>query len=202
MTVCLPFNTTRFVPTGDPMSSTPLPGDPLLADALPSGASTGVAAPLPTTGTLDLAAALSGGAGNDTLNGTANADQLFGLAGNDTLNGRGGNDALFGGDGNDVLTGGTGDDQVFGEAGDDRLVWNAGDGNDIIEGGDGVDRLEINGNGSDETVQILANGTRVFVGVTSAGVTSTLDVAGVENIVVTGSGGNDTLTASNGLATL
>ena len=149
-----------------------------------------------------LAAGLTATAGDDTLNGTANADQLAGLGGNDTLNGRGGNDVLFGGDGNDVLTGGTGDDQVFGEAGDDRIVWNEGDGNDVIDGGDGIDRLEIKGNGTDETVQIVNNGARVFVSVASGGVTSTLDVANVENIVVTGSTGNDTISAGNGLATL
>ncbi|HSB99255.1 MAG TPA: calcium-binding protein, partial [Burkholderiaceae bacterium] len=184
------------------MSSTPLPsGDTLLADAIASGASE----PMPDTGTLDLAAAagaIVGTAGKDTLNGSADADQIFGLAGNDTLNGLGGNDTLSGGDGNDVLTGGTGDDQLFGDAGDDRVIWSEGDGNDIVEGGDGTDRVQINGNGSAETIQILANGARVFVAATSGAVTSTLDIGTVENLVVSAGDGDDTIVASNGLSTL
>ena len=100
------------------------------------------------------------------------------------------------------MTGGIGDDQLFGEAGDDRFVWNTGDGNDIVEGGSGIDRLEINGDGNAETTQILNNGTRVFVSTTTNGVTSTLDIADVENLVVHAGGGDDTLMAGNGIATL
>ena len=184
------------------MSSTPLPsGDTLLADAIASGASestpgTGALGPAAATGTI------VGTAGKETLNGSADADQIFGLAGNDTLNGLGGNDTLSGGDGNDVLTGGTGDDQLFGDAGDDRVMWNEGDGNDIVEGGDGIDRVQINGDGSAETIQILANGARVFVAATSGAVTSTLDIGTVENLVVSAGDGDDTIVASNGLSTL
>jgi Ca2+-binding RTX toxin-like protein len=186
------------------MSSIPLTNpEALLADVMASSATTGAVAPLPAM--LDVAAAAAnivGTAGNDTLNGSANADQIFGLGGNDTLNGRAGNDILFGGEGNDVLTGGIGDDQLFGEAGDDRFIWNTGDGNDIVEGGGGIDRLEINGDGNAENTQILNNGTRVFVSTTTNGVTSTLDIADVENLVVRAGGGDDTLVAGNGIATL
>ncbi|HVO07867.1 MAG TPA: hypothetical protein VMT83_13840, partial [Burkholderiaceae bacterium] len=184
------------------MNSTPLPsGDTLLADAIASGASEST----PGTGALGPAAAadtIVGTAGKDTLNGSADADQIFGLAGNDTLNGLGGNDTLSGGDGNDVLTGGTGDDQLFGDAGDDRVIWNEGDGSDIVEGGDGIDRVQINGDGSAETIQILANGARVFVAATSGAVTSTLDIGTVENLAVSAGDGDDTIVASNGLSTL
>ena len=61
----------------------------------------------------DLAATLSGGAGNDTL---------YGGAGNDLLNGNGGNDRLYGNGGNDRLNGGDGNDYIDGGAGIDRLT--------------------------------------------------------------------------------
>jgi Ca2+-binding RTX toxin-like protein len=147
------------------------------------------------------AAQLFGGAGNDTLTGGSGDDQLFGGAGNDTLLGKGGNDLLFGGAGNDTLIGGTGDDQVFGEAGNDRMIWNPGDGSDLFEGGDGTDTAEVNGGNASETFTITANGTRVrFDRVSPAPFFS--DIATTENLVVNASGGDDVITAGNGLASL
>jgi len=147
------------------------------------------------------AAQLFGGAGNDTLTGGSGDDQLFGGAGNDTLLGKGGNDLLFGGAGNDTLIGGTGDDQVFGEAGNDRMIWNPGDGSDLFEGGDGNDTAEVNGGNASETFTITANGTRVrFDRVSPA--PFFLDIGTTENLVVNANGGDDTITAGNGLAGL
>src|SRR5215472_13387043 len=147
------------------------------------------------------AAQLFGGAGNDTLTGGSGADQLFGGAGNDILNGKGGNDLLFGGAGNDTLIGGAGDDQVFGEAGNDRMIWNPGDGSDLFEGGDGNDTAEVNGGNGAETFTITANGSRVrFDRVTPA--PFVLDIGTTENLVVNANGGDDTITAGNGLAGL
>lgn len=147
------------------------------------------------------AAQLFGGAGNDTLTGGSGADQLFGGAGNDTLLGKGGNDLLFGGAGNDTLIGGTGDDQVFGEAGNDRMIWNPGDGSDLFEGGDGTDTAEVNGGNASETFTITANGARVrFDRVSPA--PFVLDIGTTENLVVNANGGDDTITAGNGLAGL
>ena len=147
------------------------------------------------------AAQLFGGAGNDTLTGGSGAEQLFGGAGNDTLLGKGGNDLLFGGAGNDTLIGGTGDDQVFGEAGNDRMIWNPGDGSDLFEGGDGNDTAEVNGGNGAETFTITANGSRVrFDRVTPA--PFFLDIGTTENLVVNANGGDDTITAGNGLAGL
>jgi len=144
---------------------------------------------------------LFGGAGNDTLTGGSGADQLFGQAGNDTLLGKGGADLLFGGDGNDVLIGGTGNDQVFGQGGNDRMIWNPGEGTDLNEGGNGIDTVEVNcGNGA-ETFTVTPNGTRVrFDRVTPA--PFSLDIGTTENLVVNMNGGDDTFTASNGLAGL
>ena len=147
------------------------------------------------------AAQLFGGAGNDVLTGGSGADQLFGGAGNDTLFGKGGNDLLFGGAGNDVLTGGDGDDQVFGEAGNDRMIWNPGDDSDLFEGGDGTDTAEVNGGNGGETFTITANGTRVrFDRVNPA--PFFLDIDTTENLVVNANGGDDVITAGNGLADL
>jgi len=147
------------------------------------------------------AADLFGGDGNDTLTGGSGNDQLFGQAGNDTLLGKGGNDLLFGGDGNDVLIGGAGNDQVFGEAGNDQMIWNPGDGTDLNEGGDGTDTAVVNGGNGDEIFTVTANGTRVRLDRTNPAPFS-LDIGTTENLVVNGNGGNDTITAGNGLAPL
>src|SRR5262245_36740596 len=147
------------------------------------------------------AANLFGGDGNDTLTGGSGSDLLFGQSGNDTLLGKGGNDQLFGGDGNDTLTGGDGDDQVFGAAGNDRMIWNPGDDSDLMEGGDGTDTAEVNGGNGAETFTITANGSRVrFDRVTPA--PFTIDIGTTEELVVNANGGDDVITAGNGLANL
>jgi Ca2+-binding RTX toxin-like protein len=147
------------------------------------------------------AAQLFGGAGNDTLTGGSGADQLFGQQGNDTLLGKGGNDLLFGGDGNDVLTGGDGDDQVFGEGGNDRMIWNPGDDTDLFEGGAGTDTTEVNGGNGTETFSITANGTRVRIDRLDPAPFS-IDIGTMENLVLNANGGDDVITAGNGLASL
>jgi Ca2+-binding RTX toxin-like protein len=147
------------------------------------------------------AALLFGGAGNDVMTGGSGNDQLFGQAGNDALLGKGGNDLLFGGDGNDALTGGDGDDQVFGQAGNDRMIWNPGDDTDLNEGGDGTDTVEVNSGNGSEQFTATANGTRVrFDRVNPA--PFSIDIGTSENLVLNANGGDDTFTASNGLANL
>ena len=147
------------------------------------------------------AALLFGGSGNDTLTGGSGNDQLFGGSGNDTLLGKGGNDFLFGGDGNDTLTGGAGDDQVFGQGGNDRMIWNPGDGTDLFEGGDGNDTAEVNGGNGAEAVHDHRQRKRVRFDRISPAPFS-LDIGTTENLVVNANGGDDTITAGNGLAGL
>jgi Ca2+-binding RTX toxin-like protein len=147
------------------------------------------------------AALMFGGDGNDTITGGSGNDMLFGQAGNDTLLGKGGNDLLFGGAGNDTLIGGAGDDQMFGEAGNDRMIWNPGDGTDLMEGGDGNDTAEVNGGNGAENFTITANGTRVRFDRISPAPFS-LDIGTTENLVVNANGGDDVITAGNGLANL
>ena len=146
-------------------------------------------------------AVLFGGAGNDTITGGSGADHLFGEAGNDTLLGKGGADLLFGGAGDDTLTGGRGDDQVFGQAGNDRMIWDPGDGSALNEGGAGSDTVEVNGGNVGETFTVAANGARVrFDRVNPA--PFFLDIGTTENLVVNANGGDDVITAGNGLAPL
>jgi Ca2+-binding RTX toxin-like protein len=147
------------------------------------------------------AANLFGGNGNDVLTGGSGNDQLFGGDGNDILLGKGGDDVLFGGAGDDVLTGGTGADQMFGEAGNDRMIWNPGDGSDLMEGGDGTDTAEVNGGNGAETFTITANGSRVRFDRVSPAPFS-LDIGTTENLVLNANGGDDVITAGNGLAAL
>src|SRR5215217_7329334 len=147
------------------------------------------------------AAQLFGGDGNDVLTGGSGDDQLFGQAGNDTLLGKGGNDLLFGGSGNDTLTGGDGDDQVFGQGGNDRMIWNPGDDSDLLEGGDGIDTAEVNGGNGSEVFTITADGSRVrFDRVDPA--PFNLDIGTTETLVINANGGDDVITAGNGLSTL
>ena len=144
---------------------------------------------------------LFGGAGNDTLIGGSGNDQLFGGAGNDILEGKGGDDLLFGGDGNDTLIGGTGNDQMFGGAGNDLMIWNPGEGTDLMEGGDGIDTAEVNGGNGAEIFTITPNGTRVRFDRVSPAPFS-LDIGTTENLVLHAGGGDDVITAGNGLAGL
>lgn len=96
-----------------------------------------------------------GGAGNDTLYGGRLDDWLLGGEGNDRLD-AGAHDGGLGGDGN-YLSGGAGDDLLFGREGSDWLeggegidVIRAGDGGDILSGGAG-EGDELFGGGGDDT---------------------------------------------------
>src|SRR5215475_3367250 len=138
-----------------------------------------------------------GQAGNDKIvldesNGALPAAQLFGGNGNDTLTGGSGNDMLIGGDGND---------QMFGEAGNDLMIWNPGDDSDLMEGGDGNDTAQVNGGNGAETFTLTPNGSRVRFDRTTPA-PFTLDIGTTENLVVNANGGDDIITAGNGLANL
>jgi Ca2+-binding RTX toxin-like protein len=141
---------------------------------------------------------LFGGTGNDVLTGGAGDDLLYGQAGDDTLFGRGGSDVLFGGAGSDVLTGGTGNDAAYGETGNDTMIWNPGEGSDLNEGGRGYDTVVNNGGNVAETYTITASGDRVRLDRLTPGPFS-LDIGTTENLVLNGNGGDDIITASDGL---
>src|SRR6185295_14128077 len=71
----------------------------------------------------------------------------------------------------------------------------------LMEGGDGTDTAEVNGGNGAENFTITANGSRVrFDRVTPA--PFFLDIGTTENLVVNANGGDDVITAGNGLANL
>ncbi|MGW1422995.1 beta strand repeat-containing protein [Bradyrhizobium manausense] len=142
-----------------------------------------------------------GGDGNDRITGGSGNDLLLGQAGDDVIKGGGGNDLLFGGAGNDILDGGSGNNQLFGEAGNDLMIWNPGGGSNVVEGGDGNDTAQINGSNASEMFTITANGTRVRFDETGPAPFS-LDIGTTENLVLHAGGGDDVITAGNGLGSL
>ncbi len=90
---------------------------------------------------------------------------------------------------------------MFGQAGNDRMIWNPDDGTDLNEDGAGIDTVEVNGGNGAETFTVTPNGTRVrFDRVDPA--PFSIDIGTSENLVVNMNGGDDTFTASNGLASL
>jgi Ca2+-binding RTX toxin-like protein len=115
---------------------------------------------------------------------------IDGGPGADTLVGGSGEEVLIGGNGPDVVDGNLGEDFALLGAAGDRFVWDPGDGSDVVEGQDGADRLDFNGNGAFESVDVAANGGRVrfFRDVGSV----TMDLDGVERIAWRALGGADT----------
>ncbi|MDO9418471.1 T1SS-143 repeat domain-containing protein [Pararhizobium sp.] len=116
---------------------------------------------------------------NDVLRGTAGANTLLGNAGNDTIEGRGGDDTLSGG------------------TGDDTFIYTVGDGADTIDGGGDIDMLEVFGTNSANTFSITNATGDALLELGADGTTSS--ATNVEEIVISGGAGNDTLTISGNL---
>jgi Ca2+-binding RTX toxin-like protein len=147
---------------------------------------------------------VNGGGGNDAITVVARTTELAssglnGDAGDDVLTGPDSNDTLTGGDGNDRLVAGKGDDTMEGGAGNDTLVWNQGDGSDRADGQAGNDGSEVNGAptlGDAFTIDPLP-GSTVRLRRTNLG-PFTFDAA-TERFEVNGLGGDDSVTANNGV---
>ena len=131
---------------------------------------------------------LIGGAQGDHLYGKGGQDTLYGNGGNDTLDGGSGGDTLYGGEGNDWLYGGHHDDHLFGEGGNDTL--DGGSGGDELDGGSDIDTLQEDVSG----IAVLDDSTLEVT--TPAGNTETNELAGFEDVILTGSAGDDTIDAS------
>ena len=135
-----------------------------------------------------------GGAGADTIDGSDAADILKGGADNDTITP----------DDNPLGT----RDVANGDAGNDLIIWNGGDDDDINDGGDGVDTSRVNGSpvaGETFTVKPGANGHVIF---DRAAPTPNppglfnIDMSTTEVLDLKMNGGDDSVTADNGIAPL
>jgi Ca2+-binding RTX toxin-like protein len=95
--------------------------------------------------TIDVAATIDAGGGDDVVHASNLGDNVFGGDGNDTVYGGRLDDWLLGGAGNDTLDAGAVDPNALG--GDGNYL-NGGDGNDILRGREGSDWLD-GGDGTD-----------------------------------------------------
>jgi Ca2+-binding RTX toxin-like protein len=156
------------------------------------------------------------GGGDDSM--TA-GDGLLALGFALDLDGGDGNDTLDGGDGADLMTGGEGTDRLIGDnnppntrdlaagqGGDDTMVWNPGDGDDTNEGGDGIDTVEVNGGGGGEVFEVKPSATPGRVQFDRTGPTPpgpfNIDIATSERLDFNAGGGDDSITAGDGLLAL
>jgi Ca2+-binding RTX toxin-like protein len=159
---------------------------------------------VPADGTFTVV--VNGGEGNDALTVLAKTTEISSA----TLNGEGGDDVLTGADTNDALNGGAGNDRLIGAKGtdlmsggdgNDTLVWNNGDGSDRMNGEAGNDEVEVNGSPNLGDMFTLAPEPGGVKFQRTNLVPFTLDTAS-ERFQVNGLGGNDSLTAADGVGAL
>ncbi len=143
---------------------------------------------------------LTTGAGNDSVDAStlANTGPLLTIdtgAGNDTVIGGAGDDIIDSGAGNDNVRGGRGADVALLGNGNDVFTWLPGEGSDVVEGGAGTDTLDFDGSAAGENFTISANGARstLFRDVGNI----TMDMDGVERIVVDAVGGADNVVVND-----
>ena len=110
---------------------------------------------------VEIAATIDAGGGDDVVHAGDLGNNVFGNAGNDRIWGGRLDDWLLGGEGNDELhagsaAGGAGGSGNFLDGGMGDDVVHGGEGSDWLEGGDGIDQLD--GGGGDD---ILAGGAEV-----------------------------------------
>jgi Ca2+-binding RTX toxin-like protein len=114
----------------------------------------------------------------------------------DTIEGSAGADTLRGDSDSDTLTGGPGADVIEGGTSGDTIVWRDGDGTDTINAGAGTssDTLSIGSRGEGATMEVatVAGALRVTVGIATT--TFDLAAAGLEEITLNGTTGEDVFT--------
>lgn len=139
--------------------------------------------------------AVTGSAGDDTLNAALSgaAQTLTGGDGADIIAGGSADDSLDGGSGADTIDGGAGNDTILAGTENDSVTGGAGD--DSIEGGDGGDTLS--GGGDNDTI-LGGIGADSIDG--DAGDDSLLGDAGADTI--NGGSGSDTVDGGTGADTI
>lgn len=136
-----------------------------------------------------------GADGNDTINGQAGNDFLLGGAGDDSMTGGAGQDTLDGQAGNDTLDGQGGSDTVFGGEGDDTFIFTpGGSGFETIDGGEGLNTALANGTIGADAITVGSIGNLLTV---TAGVSTLIVNGNLQNVVVDGRGGDDTITVTD-----
>ena len=145
--------------------------------------------------------------GNDTLtftppNGTLSAGTTTTFTGieNGHLNGSAGNDTLTTGDGSDYLDGGLGNDTLnAGSGGDGLLGGDPGVGGaaaNTLNGGDGPDTIVFSGSDGNDDLNAGSPDGALTAGVVNDTYTS------IQNFIINGLGGNDTITTGLGADTV
>ncbi len=137
--------------------------------------------------------ALTGGLGNDTLSGGLGNDTLYGGDGDDKFFGGSGIDTLYGGAGNDTLDGGSNRDIMYGGLGNDTYIVNST--KDVVDesGGDGMDTVKA-------SVSYM-----IGAGIENLVLTGTGNIDGFGNEldnIITGNSGNNTLSGGKGADTM
>ena len=82
------------------------------------------------------------------------------------------------------------------------MIWNPGDGSDLFEGGDGNDTAQVNGGNGAEDLHHHGQRHRACASTASSPAPFSLDIGTTENLVLNANGGDDVITAGNGLASL
>jgi Ca2+-binding RTX toxin-like protein len=127
------------------------------------------------------------------------AETIYGSSGNDSLSGFGGNDTLVGNGGNDVLNGGTGVDTMSGGLGDD--IYFVDDTRDVVKesASQGTDTVlsSVGYTLPDNVENLSLFGSTYALRATGNGLSNTL-IGTVNDNVIDGKGGKDTLTGGGG----
>jgi hypothetical protein len=144
---------------------------------------------------------VAGGSGDDVIAGASRADAVDGGSENDTLHGGDGDDSIVGNAGNDTIVGGKGVDDQHGGFDADTFVWNSGDDSDLVDGSFGDDRLELNGSSAGDVFRASPKAPRALIERLEPDVDSQ-ELNAVETTEIRGAGGDDKITAEQGLASL
>lgn len=149
-----------------------------------------------------------------TIIGSTAADTLdftgVTLTGIGLIDGAGGDDTITGTSGDDRINGGTGNDVLNGGDGDDTFLVSISGGFDTFNGGTGVNRVEATGNNVQigltafSNIQTFASGGFANVQLVGTAGDDYIDLSLVtlEDVIVNGANGNDTIIGTFGDDTL